>query len=117
MIKAIKDIWKFSGTESVNVRNSIIFGFIVGIGRMIEMAGIYFIITAIIGAVSGRAPSWQSFLIVLAGVIVACFAKGYSQMEQTHAGYFMAANKRIAIASQFRWGTLMRTVSVSLSER
>ena len=102
MIKAIKDIWKFSGTESVNVRNSIIFGFIVGIGRMIEMAGIYFIITAIIGAVSGRAPSWQSFLIVLAGVIVACFAKGYSQMEQTHAGYFMAANKRIAIADHIK---------------
>ena len=102
MIKAIRDIWKFSGTESVNVRNSIIFGFIVGIGRMIEMAGIYFIITAIIGAVSGRAPSWQSFLIVLAGVIVACFAKGYSQMEQTHAGYFMAANKRIAIADHIK---------------
>lgn len=102
MIKAIKDIWKFSGTESVNVRNSIIFGFIVGIGRMIEMAGIYFIITAIIDAVSGRAPSWQSFLIVLAGVIVACFAKGYSQMEQTHAGYFMAANKRIAIADHIK---------------
>ncbi len=102
MIKAIKDIWKFSGTESVNVRNSIIFGFIVGIGRMIEMAGIYFIITAITGAVSGRAPSWQSFLIVLAGVIVACFAKGYSQMEQTHAGYFMAANKRIAIADHIK---------------
>ena len=102
MIKAIKDIWKFSGTESENVRNSIIFGFIVGIGRMIEMAGIYFIITAIIGAVSGRGPSWQSFLIVLAGVIVACFAKGYSQMEQTHAGYFMAANKRIAIADHIK---------------
>jgi len=102
MIKAIKDIWKFSGSESGNIRNSIIFGFIVGIGRMIEMAGIYFIITAIIGAVQGKAPSWKSFLIVLAGVIVACFAKGYSQMEQTHAGYFMAANKRIAIADHIK---------------
>ncbi|MCR5233695.1 MAG: ABC transporter ATP-binding protein/permease [Lachnospiraceae bacterium] len=102
MIKAIRDIWKFSGSESGNIRNSIIFGFIVGIGRMIEMAGIYFIITAIIGAVQGKAPSWQSFLIVLAGVTVACFAKGYSQMEQTHAGYFMAANKRIAIADHIK---------------
>ncbi|MCR4688767.1 MAG: ABC transporter ATP-binding protein/permease [Saccharofermentans sp.] len=102
MIKAIKDIWKFSGTESGNIRNSIIFGFIVGIGRMIEMAGIYFIIKSIIDAVNGKSPSWQSFLIVLAGVIVACFAKGYSQMEQTHAGYYMAANKRIKIADHIK---------------
>ncbi len=91
-----------TGLESGNIRNSIIFGFIVGVGRMIEMAGIYFIISAIINTVSGITPSWQSFLIVLAGVIVACFAKGYSQMEQTHAGYFMAANKRIAIADHIK---------------
>ncbi len=93
---------KFSGTELVNINKSILFGVVVGIGRMIEMAGIYFIITAIINAASGKAQSWQSFLIVLAGVIVACFAKGHSQLEQTHAGYFMAANKRIAIADHIK---------------
>lgn len=102
MIKAIKDIVKFSGTESGNIYKSILFGIIVGIGRMIEMAGIYFTITAIINAVNGNAPSWQSFLIVLTGVFVACFAKGYSQMEQTHAGYYMAANKRITIADHIK---------------
>ncbi|SDM40732.1 ABC transporter ATP-binding protein [Lachnospira pectinoschiza] len=102
MIKAIKDMIDFSGVESTNINKSIFFGVIVGIGRMIEMAGIYFIITAIITAVGGRAPAWQAFLIVLLGVLVACFAKGHSQMEQTHAGYFMAANKRIAIADHIK---------------
>ncbi|MCR5770952.1 MAG: ABC transporter ATP-binding protein/permease [Butyrivibrio sp.] len=102
MIRAIKDILKFSGTESGNINKSILFGILAGVGRMIEMAGIYFIITAIINMAKGYAPSWQSFLIVLSGVVVACFAKGYSQMEQTHAGYFMAANKRIAIADHIR---------------
>ncbi len=102
MIKAIKDIWKFSGVESGNIRNSIIFGFIVGIGKMIEMGGIYVVIAAIVNGVTGKATAWESFLIVLIGVVVACFAKGYSQMEQTHAGYFMAANKRIAIADHIK---------------
>ncbi|MCR4902101.1 MAG: ABC transporter ATP-binding protein/permease [Butyrivibrio sp.] len=102
MIKAFKEMLKFSGTELVNINKSILFGVVVGIGRMIEMAGIYFIITSIINAVIGKAPALQSFLIVLAGVIVACFAKGYSQLEQTHAGYFMSANKRIAIADHIK---------------
>lgn len=102
MIKAIKDIWKFSGVESGNIRNSIIFGFIVGIGKMIEMGGIYIVIAAIVGGVTGKMPALQSFLVVMLGVIIACFAKGYSQLEQTHAGYFMAANKRIAIADHIK---------------
>lgn len=102
MIKALKDIWDFSGSESGNLRNSIIFGFIVGIGRMIEMAGVFVIITAIINGVTGKAPAWQAFLFVSAGVLLACFAKGFSQMEQTHAGYFMAANKRVSIADHIK---------------
>lgn len=102
MIKAIKDIWKFSGKESANIRNSILFGILVGIGRTIEMAGAYLILSAIVNGNKGMAPMWQSFLIVLAGVILACFAKEHSQMEQTHAGYFMAANKRISIANHIK---------------
>ena len=102
MIKAMKDIWNFSGSESGNLRNSVLFGFLVGIGRMIEMAGVFVIITAIINGVTEKAPAWQSFLFVLAGVLLACFAKGFSQMEQTHAGYFMAANKRVSIADHIK---------------
>ncbi len=102
MVKAIKDIWNFSGDESVNIRNSILFGIVVGIGKMIEMAGVYLIISAIVLGYTGKSPAWQSFLIVLLGVVIACFAKGHSQLEQTHAGYFMAANKRISIAEHIK---------------
>ncbi len=102
MIKAIKDILDFSGTELGNIEKSIFFGVVVGIGRMIEMTGIYFIITSLLNSVGGKVPALQAFLIVLVGVLLACFAKGYSQMEQTHAGYFMAANKRIAIADHIK---------------
>ncbi len=102
MLEAIREIWKFAGVETKNVNKSVFFGFLVGIGKMIEMAGIYFILVAVIGAVNGKAPAWQAFLIVLAGVVVSCFAKGHSQMEQTHAGYFMAANKRIKIADHIK---------------
>ena len=75
MIRAIKDIWNFSGSESGNLRNSILFGFLVGIGRMIEMAGVFVIITAIINGVTEKAPAWQSFLFVSACVLIACFSK------------------------------------------
>ncbi|MBR1740447.1 MAG: ABC transporter ATP-binding protein [Lachnospiraceae bacterium] len=102
MIKVMKDIWNFSGSESGNLRNSVLFGFLVGIGKMIEMAGIFVIITAIVNGITGKDPAWQSFLFVSAGVLIACFAKGFSQMEQTHAGYFMAANKRVSIADHIK---------------
>ncbi len=102
MIEAIRDLWKFSGVESGNVKKSIFFGFIVGIGKMIELAAIYFVISAVLNGINGNDVSWKSFLIVAAGIFVGCFAKGHSQMEQTHAGYFMAANKRIAIADHIK---------------
>ena len=102
MIGAFSYLFRFAGEEIGNVRRSVFWGFIVGIGKMIEMGGIYLILNSVIGGVSGKEPSWQSFLIVLAGVLVACFGKGFSQMEQTHAGYYMAANKRIKIADHIK---------------
>lgn len=102
MIKALRDIWDFAGSEKSNIRNSIIFAFFVGIGRMLQMGGIYVVIVAALDLIKGNTPAWQSFLVVLAGVIFACITKGFSQMEQTHAGYFMAANKRIAIADHIK---------------
>ena len=102
MIKALRDIWDFSGTEKGNIRNSIIFAFFVGIGRTLQMGGIYVVIVAALNLIKGSAPAWQAFLVVLGGVVFACITKGFSQMEQTHAGYFMAANKRIAIADHIK---------------
>jgi len=102
MIGAFAYLFRFAGEEIDNVRKSVFWGFIVGIGKMIEMGGIYIVISAALDGIHGKEMSWQSFLIVLAGVIVACFAKGFSQMEQTHAGYFMAANKRIKIADHIK---------------
>ena len=102
MIKALRDIWDFSGTERGNIRNSIIFAFFVGIGRMLQMGGIYIVIVAALDLIKGNAPAWQAFLVIFGGVVFACITKGFSQMEQTHAGYFMAANKRIAIADHIK---------------
>ncbi|MCR5702743.1 MAG: ABC transporter ATP-binding protein/permease [Lachnospiraceae bacterium] len=102
MIGAFKYLFNFAGEEIGNVRKSVFWGFIVGIGKMIEMGGIYLVLSGIIEGTTGKTPAWQSFLIVLAGVFVACFAKGFSQMQQTHAGYFMAANKRIKIADHIK---------------
>ncbi len=102
MIGAFRYLFRFSGEEIGNVHKSVFWGFIVGIGKMIQMGGIYLVLSAVIGGLTGNEPAWQSFLIVAAGVLVACFAKGFSQMEQTHAGYYMAANKRIRIADHIK---------------
>ena len=93
MIKAMKDIWNFSGSESGNLRNSILFGFLVGIGRMIEMAGVFVIITAIINGVTEKAPAWQAFLLVSAGVLIACFRGKvpWQYRLHLHKRYFLPA--------------------------
>ena len=102
MLKAFKSIWDFAGKESANIKKSILFGILVAIGHMIQLSGIYLVLRAFYNQEVGISVAWQSFLLVAIGVFISCFAKGHSQLEQTHAGYFMVAGKRVDIANHIK---------------
>lgn len=60
------------------------------------------VVRALTGEGSGEGIVWKTVLLIAAGIIGKAATKTFSQLEQTHAGYFMAGNKRIAIGNQLK---------------
>ncbi|MFR3923367.1 MAG: hypothetical protein ACLTYN_16820 [Dysosmobacter welbionis] len=90
MIETFRGIWRFAGKEQRNIRRSVIACFFNAVFHMFEIAAIYYTILALLDGKTGPATAWQ----------LACWQSVFWQRrdqiflpaEQTHAGYFMAAN-------------------------
>lgn len=54
-----------------------------------------------LGSQGGR-TAWLALVFELVSIFGGAVASSYSKMYQTHAGYFMAANRRIAIADRMK---------------
>ena len=102
MLETFQKIWKFAGDERDNINKSIVFCFINAVFGMFEIAAVYLAVRALTGEGSGEGIVWKTVLLIAAGIIGKAATKTFSQLEQTHAGYFMAGNKRIAIGNQLK---------------
>ena len=47
-------------------------------------------------------PAWQALGLLLVSIIGRAIVNRFTQLQQTHAGYFMVANKRIAIGDKLK---------------
>ncbi len=102
MIEIFKKIWRFAGEEQRNIRNSIIVGFINAIFHMLQIGAIFLTIQALVTKGAEFIIIWYvlAFMVIsIAGKIATNY---FSQLAQTHAGYFMAANKRIYIGNKMK---------------
>ncbi|WP_373844488.1 ABC transporter ATP-binding protein [Clostridium sp.] len=102
MISALKKIWEFSGTEKHNISKSILVGFIFAVFYMFQVAAIYFIIVALVNKESSNNAIWISLSLLIVSILGRTITNYFAQLQQTHAGYFMVANKRIAIGNQLK---------------
>mgnify|MGYP001393143695 CR=1 FL=1 len=102
MIEAIRKIWRFSGDEVKNINKSVFFCFVNAILRMMEIGAIYIVIQAVLEKKAGAGTTLLALALVLVSILGTAVTKNFSQLEQTHAGYFMAANKRIDIANRMK---------------
>ena len=102
MLETFQKIWKFAGDERDNINKSIVFCFINAVFGMFEIAAVYLAVRALTGEGSGEGIVWKTVLLIAAGILGKAATKTFSQLEQTHAGYFMAGNKRIAIGKQLK---------------
>ncbi|MDD3184051.1 MAG: ABC transporter ATP-binding protein [Anaerostipes sp.] len=102
MIEALRKIWRFSGTERSNINKSVLFCFINAVLRMTEIGAIYMVVLALLEKKTGDYISWLTLALVVISIIGTAVTKNFSQLEQTHAGYYMAANKRIDIANRMK---------------
>ncbi|MCT4544709.1 MAG: ABC transporter ATP-binding protein/permease [Vallitalea sp.] len=103
MIKTFKKIWSFAGEEKGNINKSVIISFIYAIFSMLEIISIYLVLSAML---EGNNQNFNTSLLVFILLVVSILGKAtmkyYSQLQQTHAGYFMVANKRIQIADKLK---------------
>lgn len=84
--------------ERKNINQSVAVSFLNALSRMFEVGAVYFIIVALTGGEPGAAGVGR-FGIQLVSIIGNAVTASISKMQQTHAGYFMAANERIKIGN------------------
>lgn len=102
MLTALKKIWQFAGEERTNANKSIGVGFIYAVFHMFQVAAIYYVVLALTGEDHTDRAAWISLGLLIVSIIGRTVCNYFSQLQQTHAGYFMAANKRVAIGSKLK---------------
>ena len=102
MIGVLKKIWDFAGEEQGNIRKSMILGFFYAVFHMFQIAAIYVVVLALVGGSTDSAPAWQALGLLLASILGRAVLNRFSQLQQTHAGYFMTANKRLHMGDKLK---------------
>ncbi|MCM1167244.1 MAG: ABC transporter ATP-binding protein/permease [Lachnospiraceae bacterium] len=99
MIEVILKIWRFAGAERGNIGKSVLVSFLNAVFRMFEVSAVYFVIAALTSGKSGGGTAWLALALMLVSIVGSAVTGSVSKMQQTHAGYFMAANERIKLGS------------------
>ncbi len=102
MIQVFQKIWRFSCTEQENIRKSVILGFINAIFHAVQFSAIFVVLGALVSNTKDRSAVWSALGLMLLCVIGQIITRYYSQLQRTHAGYFMVANKRVHIGNKLK---------------
>lgn len=102
MIVALKIIWQFAGPEKKYINQSVILGFFFAVFHMFQVAAVYYVVLDLISGKQDMKTAWTALAILAASIIGRGVMNYFTQLKQTHAGYFMAGNKRIAIGDKLK---------------
>lgn len=102
MIEAFRKIWHFAGNETKNINKSVAVGFLNAVLQMFQVAAIYFVVLALTKGEQGAETVWLALGCELVAVFGGAVTASLSKMLQIHAGYFMAADRRISIANRLK---------------
>jgi ATP-binding cassette subfamily B protein len=102
MITVFKKIWNFAGKEQTNIRNSILTGFLCAVCNAMQMGAVYYILLKVFGIGLSVKDVYIVSAILIISLIGKIVMQYMSQLEQTHAGYFMAADQRIHIGNKLK---------------
>ena len=102
MIEAFRKIWQFAGDERKNINKSVAVSFVNAILQMFQIAAIYLVVLALTGGAHSGRTAWLALVCELISIFGGAVTASTSKMYQTHAGYFMAADRRISIADRMK---------------
>ena len=102
MIETFKKIWRFAGKEKANINRSVWVSLLNAVLQMFQIGAIYLVVRALTdGSRSAKTAVW-TLIFELVSIFGGAVTASISKMYQTHAGYFMAADRRIAIANRMK---------------
>ena len=102
MIEVLRKIWQFAGEERKNINKSIFWGFFYAVFHMLQVGAIYYILLALTDGTDTSRPAWTALGLLLTSIAGRAVINRFTQLQQTHAGYFMVANRRIAIGDKLK---------------
>ena len=102
MIETFKKIWKFAGDERKNINQSVVISFFNAVLQMFQIGAIYLVVLGLTNGTRGGKTAWLALILELISIFGGAVTSSFSKLHQTHAGYFMAADRRIAIANRMK---------------
>ena len=102
MINVFKKIWSFSIKEKGNLQKSIVIGFLNAIFNSLLVTALYVVLKAIVENSVSTNTEWTAFIIMAVSIVGKIVTQYISQLQRTHAGYFMVADKRINIGEKLK---------------
>ncbi|MCC2253421.1 ABC transporter ATP-binding protein/permease [Ruminococcus sp. CLA-AA-H200] len=102
MISVLKKLYQFAGEEQKNIKKSIFWGFFYAVFHMFQVGAIYFVILALTSGNKTYHAAWTALLLLVVSIAGRAIINRFTQLQQTHAGYFMVANKRIEIGDKLK---------------
>ena len=102
MINVFKKIWSFSIKEKGNLQKSIVIGFLNAIFNSLLVTALYVVLKAIVENSVSTNTEWTAFIIMAVSIVGKIVTQYFSQLQRTHAGYFMVADKRINMGEKLK---------------
>ncbi len=102
MIGVFKKIWDFAGTEQRNIRNSILLGFVNAVFHAMQLWALFVVLSALVEGSKSKETALAALGIMLLSIAGKIVTQYVSQLQRTHAGYFMVAEKRVYIGDKLK---------------
>ena len=102
MLGVFRKILNFSQNERKNITNSILLGFIYAVFNALELYAIFITLSALILDTANINTVLMTGALMLVSIGGRIITQYYSQLQRTHAGYFMASDKRISIGEKLK---------------
>ena len=102
MIGVFRKIWDFAGTEQKNIRNSILSGFVNAMFHAMQLWALFVVLSAFVEGSKSKETAFAALGIMLLSIAGKIVTQYVSQLQRTHAGYFMVAEKRVYIGDKLK---------------
>lgn len=102
MIGVFRKIWDFAGTEQKNIRNSILSGFVNAMFHAMQLWALFVVLSALVEGSKSKETAFAALGIMLLSIAGKIVTQYVSQLQRTHAGYFMVAEKRVYIGNKLK---------------